>query len=233
MLGIMDALCPVLLQQLDVIHSNLTEKFFYFIKSVVLETHYNQSYETPEQTTLRDFIILFLKFLNTYKQDDSASKYLEQNSALIKKIRDRFHIHDVDDSDIKSMDQVIEIRSNMTLRQQQQQQSLERFKPELLINLIPQLLDLLITDTALLAYAQLLRILHYRPELSNIIIPYYLSCLKHHSESVRLHAIQFAYDLFPYCSNKQSDTLLRLLFESGRKEGLNMLSRIMNMYIKL
>jgi hypothetical protein len=220
-LGIMEALSQTE-HNLNIINTTLVDKFFHFIKNVILEVPVNHSYETPEQLQLKKFISLFLKFLQSHKIFNSHGED-------ITKMCQRFNL--TNELETVPIHVICDVQSSLEIDVQDTLLSLEQCNTDLLPHIIPQLLDLLLTEYATMAYPLILRALQYDIRLTSIVIPNYLKCLQHHDSIVRANAVTFAYDMFPLCTYGQDQELLRLLFEN--KDGLHMISRIMSMFFKL
>jgi hypothetical protein len=225
-LEIVDALRPEIFNHLDVINRGLIDKFFLFIRSVLLQVPIHQSFETPEQAQLREFITAFLTFLRTYTSDE-AMLYLSKYDDLIRTVTKKFNAEIAEKPTLENICFVQNQISNGTL------QILDHSRPDILPHVLHQLTDLLLTEDAPDAYRLLLRALQFDSNLADVVIPKYLACLQHHDDTIRLNAVAQAYDFFLHCTNRQKNELLQLLFQSGKKDGLNMLTRIMNVYIRI
>jgi hypothetical protein len=224
-LEILDATRPELFNHLDIL-SALLEKFFLYIKTELMHVPMNPMEDSDEQLQIKEYIQQFLIFLKGF-ESQRAVAYLLKHRNFIQAIETYFG---VSIPEKPPLERITQVQANMSTRMLE---SLEQSKHDILPYVVHQLCDQLLTENALIAYRLLLQTLRHYPLLAKEIIPKYLECLMHFDDTVRLRAISHAYDIFPYCSTHQDQDLLWRLFQSGKQEGLNMLTRILNMLINL
>jgi hypothetical protein len=121
--------------------------------------------------------------------------------------------------------------------------SLSQYSPFILNEMITPLMDLCSTESPgdynmdeiiTTSYHLIIRCLQFdSKKIYKQIIPLYLKNFMHENREVRLYAIRFAFDIFPFCNEYMSALLSRLFYGQDKVESMAALVEIIRMYIKV